>query len=94
MTGEQLFFQVHHGTCYEELVFMCALQGHSGSNLHISTASHEKLEKVYAQYLYFLGVSAIEGSIKSGRLVPGGFGQIESRRAAYFSLVPPLALQT
>ena len=55
-----------------------------------SCGSHTKFEKGYAPFFCHVGFSRNKGSIKSGELVPGGFGQSKGRKTKSFSVVSPL----
>ena len=71
--------------------FIRAAQCHSGKNLDKSTYSHKKIEKGDAPFLYHIGFSRNEESMKPEGHVPGpgGFGTSRDRKM-YFSLVSPL----
>ena len=45
MKVQQLYQKIHNSVCRQELVFIRALQGHSGKSLDISMFSHRKIEK-------------------------------------------------
>ena len=52
--------------------------------------SHKKIENCHAPFLYHLGNSTDEESIKLGGIVPGEFDECTQRIAWYFSLVSAL----
>ena len=90
MFGRELYSDIHDGNYEEEPQLIRATQCHSVQNFEISTLRHSKFETGYASYLYHVGCSRNEDSIKSGRVVLGGFSEKKGRNAVYFSLVSPL----
>ena len=70
----------------EESAYITATQGHSNPHLDITTFSHNKSQKSYAQRLFDLGNSSNEDLIKSGGILPGGLDEETKRQTCYFSL--------
>ena len=84
MKGHQSHQKIPNNCRQEEPMFIRALQGHSGNNLEILMLSHSQIEKGYVPFLYDIGFSRYEDPIKSGGLVPEGFGTSKGRNAWYF----------
>ena len=82
MTSHQLYQKIQTNFRQDEPVYIRALQSHSGKNLDISMLSHKKIEKGYEPLLYHIGFSKHEDSIKTERLVQGGFWNEQRQKSS------------
>ena len=85
--------KIHDSAYQEEPLFIRALQGHSGNNQENRRFFFKKIEKSYVPFLYHIGFSRNEDSIRSGGLVPGGPGKQRQESSVLrpeAQAVPPL----
>ena len=88
MTGQPFFFK-ELSLPRRKPLYIRALQGQSGKNLEKSTFSHKNIEKRQRAISVSCWILEKQDSMKSGGLVPGGFGTSKGRKAVYFSMASP-----
>ena len=88
--GNNQRFQYCTDSSGQEVLYLRALQGHSGRNPIVpSLQDNVLIPKTFFEYIYHIGFAVNLHSITNSGLIPGGQNSIRDRQTAFFTAVNP-----